>query len=157
MGEVEIRACVTGYLRKVNFVDGQNVKKGDLLYEIEPRPYQAALDRAKGDVLRLLALADKAKAEWRGAGGWVPRHGAAKNRVEQQVATSRFRKASISRRDRSAGRRTEPRIHENHCPIDGRGEPDANHGGQFGKSGTGDATLLTIVVDNQSHLRVFQH
>ena len=46
VGEVEIRARVTGYLDKVHFVDGQNVKKGDLLYEIDPRPYQAALDRA---------------------------------------------------------------------------------------------------------------
>ena len=42
IGEVEVRARVTGYLIKVNFEDGQDVKKGDLLYEIDPRPYQAA-------------------------------------------------------------------------------------------------------------------
>ena len=58
VGEVEVRARVTGYLTKVNFVDGQNVKKGDLLYEIDPRPYQAELDRAKGELARQGLVAD---------------------------------------------------------------------------------------------------
>ena len=40
VGEVEVRARVTGYLMKVGFEDGKSVKKGDLLYEIDPRPYQ---------------------------------------------------------------------------------------------------------------------
>ena len=63
IGEVEVRARVTGYLVKVNFEDGQDVKKGDLLYEIDPRPYQAALDRAQGELARLYALLEKAKAD----------------------------------------------------------------------------------------------
>ena len=44
---VEVRARVTGYLEKINFVDGQNVKKGDLLFVIDRRPYKAALEQAK--------------------------------------------------------------------------------------------------------------
>ncbi|WP_027172573.1 efflux RND transporter periplasmic adaptor subunit [Methylobacterium sp. 10] len=44
---VDVRARVTGYLEKVNFVDGATVKKGDLLFVIDRRPYKAALDQAK--------------------------------------------------------------------------------------------------------------
>jgi len=50
---VDIRSRVTGYLDKVFFKDGQFVKKGEILYLIDPRPYQAKLDTAKGDVERL--------------------------------------------------------------------------------------------------------
>ncbi len=50
---VEIRSRVTGYIDKVYFKDGQFIKKGEVLYLIDPRPYQAKLDVAKGDVERL--------------------------------------------------------------------------------------------------------
>lgn len=49
---VEVRARVRGYLDKVNFKDGQMVKKGDVLYVIDQRPYQADLDKAKGEVAK---------------------------------------------------------------------------------------------------------
>ncbi|MCK2054240.1 MULTISPECIES: efflux RND transporter periplasmic adaptor subunit [unclassified Methylobacterium] len=44
---VDVRARVTGYLDKVNFTDGATVKKGDLLFVIDRRPYKAALDQAQ--------------------------------------------------------------------------------------------------------------
>ncbi len=44
---VEVRARVTGYLQKVNFQDGAFVKKGDILFVIDRRPYQASYDQAK--------------------------------------------------------------------------------------------------------------
>jgi RND family efflux transporter MFP subunit len=44
----QIRAQVTGYLRTQNYREGDPIKKGDLLFEIDPRPFQAALDQAKG-------------------------------------------------------------------------------------------------------------
>lgn len=44
----EIRAQVVGYLIAQNYNEGDPVKKGDLLFEIDPRPFQAALDQAKG-------------------------------------------------------------------------------------------------------------
>ena len=47
---VEVRARVTGYLDKVLFKDGQEVKEGDKLYEVDRRPYQAEVDRLKAMV-----------------------------------------------------------------------------------------------------------
>jgi membrane fusion protein (multidrug efflux system) len=44
----QIRAQVTGYLTKQDYVEGGEVKKGDLLFEVDPRPFQAALDQALG-------------------------------------------------------------------------------------------------------------
>ena len=41
---IEVRARVRGHLLKINFQDGQIVKEGDLLFEIDPRPYQADLE-----------------------------------------------------------------------------------------------------------------
>jgi len=48
---VEIRPRVSGYITEIHFEAGAIVKKGDLLYVIDPRPYQADLDRsaAEGD------------------------------------------------------------------------------------------------------------
>src|SRR5205814_9146489 len=45
--EQEVRAQVTGYLKKIHYVEGGIVKEGDVLYEIDPEPYDAALNSAK--------------------------------------------------------------------------------------------------------------
>ena len=50
----QIRAQVTGYLLTQNYREGDPIKKGDLLFEIDPRPFKAALDQTKG----LLAQAE---------------------------------------------------------------------------------------------------
>jgi multidrug efflux system membrane fusion protein len=47
---VEVRARVSGFLQSIGFKDGATVQKGDLLFVIDPRPYQAAMDRAEADV-----------------------------------------------------------------------------------------------------------
>jgi RND family efflux transporter MFP subunit len=47
---VEVRARVSGYLEKAPFREGGEVKQGDLLFEIDPRPYQAELKRAEANV-----------------------------------------------------------------------------------------------------------
>src|SRR5260370_22762376 len=44
---VDLRARVTGYLDKIDFRAGAAVKRGDVLFEIDPRPYQAELDKAQ--------------------------------------------------------------------------------------------------------------
>ncbi|QVL34850.1 efflux RND transporter periplasmic adaptor subunit [Telmatocola sphagniphila] len=48
---VSVRARATGYLTKVNFKEGADVKEGDLLFEIDPRPYQVLVDQAKAQVV----------------------------------------------------------------------------------------------------------
>lgn len=47
---VDVRARVSGYLESIHFKDGQTVKEGDLLFVIDPRPYQAELDRAEAEL-----------------------------------------------------------------------------------------------------------
>src|SRR5262249_44056344 len=60
---VEVHARVTGYITKVGFTAGALVKVGDLLFEIDPREYQAAVLRAEGDVARLRAQLARAESE----------------------------------------------------------------------------------------------
>ncbi len=55
---VDLRARVSGYLDKIDFVDGALVKKGDLLFTIDQRPYQDALDDAKASVASAQASYD---------------------------------------------------------------------------------------------------
>ena len=52
MVNAEIKAQVSGYLLKQDYSEGSFVKKGQLLFEIDPRPLQAVLDQAKGDLAR---------------------------------------------------------------------------------------------------------
>jgi len=47
---VDVRARVSGYLVEVHFKDGQMVKKGDLLFTIDPRPFERALDQARAEL-----------------------------------------------------------------------------------------------------------
>ena len=49
---VTLQAQVTGYLQKVDVPDGAEVKEGDLLYQIDQRPFQAALDQAQAQLQR---------------------------------------------------------------------------------------------------------
>ncbi|MFO7817025.1 MAG: efflux RND transporter periplasmic adaptor subunit [Thermodesulfobacteriota bacterium] len=47
---VDLKAQVSGYLKKINFTSGDMVKRGDLLFIIDPAPYQAKLDQARADL-----------------------------------------------------------------------------------------------------------
>src|SRR5262252_3521570 len=52
MVNAEIRAQVAGYLRTQRYTEGSFVRKGQLLFEIDPRPVQAALDQARGELAK---------------------------------------------------------------------------------------------------------
>ncbi len=59
---VEVRARVSGYLAKINFSEGQMVKQGDLLFVIDPRPYEAAVASAKANIAEVEARLALAKS-----------------------------------------------------------------------------------------------
>lgn len=61
---VEVRPRVRGHLAKVDFKEGELVKKGDLLFVIDPRPYKAALDAAEGQKAVAEANLELAKKEY---------------------------------------------------------------------------------------------
>jgi len=58
----QIHAQVTGYLMSQNYSEGSEVKKGDMLFEIDPRPFQAALDQAKGKLAQ--DQAQQSRTKW---------------------------------------------------------------------------------------------
>lgn len=60
---VEVRTRVTGYLTEVAYVDGAAVKKGDLLFKIDPRPFVAALSQAKASHLEAVARRTRAEQD----------------------------------------------------------------------------------------------
>src|SRR5262245_12646181 len=65
---VDVRARVDGYVDSIHFRDGAIVQRGDLLFVIDPRPYEAALEGARADVVRAqtrleLAVTDLTRGE----------------------------------------------------------------------------------------------
>jgi RND family efflux transporter MFP subunit len=58
----DVRAQVTGYLLRQGYQEGAFVKKGQLLFEIDPRPFQAALDQAEGQLAQAKAVLANAQA-----------------------------------------------------------------------------------------------
>src|SRR3954469_1098585 len=63
LATVEVRARVSGFIESIHFSDGQIVKQGDLLFVIDQRPYQLAVDQAKADLERARAKYDVATAD----------------------------------------------------------------------------------------------
>ena len=60
---VEIRARISGYLNEVKFKDGQQVKQGDLLFAIDPRPFERALDQAKAELFAATTKVENANLD----------------------------------------------------------------------------------------------
>jgi RND family efflux transporter MFP subunit len=79
----EVRSRVRGHIKEVHFTDGQMVKKGDLLFEIDPRPFQETLEGASAQVKAADAALEYATKEYARVSGLV-RTGAA-SREERDV------------------------------------------------------------------------
>jgi multidrug efflux system membrane fusion protein len=80
---VSIKSRVDGQLVGVHFREGQDVKKGDLLFTIDPRPYEAALKESQARLERDIALMDKAERDTRRYAELVAKNFVSSDKYEQ--------------------------------------------------------------------------
>ncbi len=80
---VSIKSRVDGQLVGVHFREGQDVKKGDLLFTIDPRPYEVALKEAQARLERDIALTDKAERDARRYAELVAKNFVSSDKYEQ--------------------------------------------------------------------------
>jgi RND family efflux transporter MFP subunit len=92
----QIRARVSGHLMSQSYTEGAAVKAGDLLFQVDPRPYQAALDQAEANLLQAQSQLSQAKAQV----------SAAQAQVGQAVASVSQKEAEVKRAEADQ-RRTE--------------------------------------------------
>jgi membrane fusion protein (multidrug efflux system) len=88
MVNAEIRAQVTGYLLRQNYKEGSFIRKGQLLFEIDPRPFQAALDQANGDQAKAQAQLAQANSQLLQAQAQLAQ--AEANQVRAQLDVDRY-------------------------------------------------------------------
>jgi RND family efflux transporter MFP subunit len=143
---VEVRARVRGHIQTVNFSDGQYVKKGDLLFELDPRPYQAEIGKAR-DSIRVFeaqkTAADKEESRLRML---EAKGGASVQQVEKAEADALALAAQISAVQNEIDR-TELDLEYSRitADIDGRvGKAEMTEGNLVNAGGS-DPLLTTIV------------
>src|SRR5262249_33645122 len=83
---VEVRSHVWGYLEKVNFKEGALVQKGDVLFELDRRPYEAALNQAKAKVKQDEAQLTFDEAEYQRAAKLVASGAVTKSDLDKTAA-----------------------------------------------------------------------
>jgi RND family efflux transporter MFP subunit len=93
---VDVRPRVTGYLQSIAFKDGQIVKKGQLLFIIDPRPYQAALDQAKGQEEHAVSALSNAKIELTRAQNLLAAHAIPEQQYETRLAAQQQAAADLT-------------------------------------------------------------
>jgi RND family efflux transporter MFP subunit len=95
VNHVDVRPRVTGYISSVNFVDGTMVKKGQVLFVIDPRPYEADYQRAEADLGQARAEAALATAEQIRAVNLLAAHAISKDEFDTRTANARQSAASV--------------------------------------------------------------
>jgi multidrug efflux system membrane fusion protein len=68
VARVELRPRVSGFIEQVNFKEGSDVKEGDLLFTLDKRPFEIAVESAKADIARAQAQVEFAQADVTRAG-----------------------------------------------------------------------------------------
>ena len=93
---VSIKSRIDGQLVGVHFREGQDVKKGDLLFTIDPRPYEAAMKEARARLDRDAALADKADLDARRYAELVAKNYVSSDKYEQFRANAQALRATVA-------------------------------------------------------------
>src|SRR2546427_1102774 len=144
---VEIRPRVSGYITEIRFNAGAIVKKGDLLYVIDPRPYQADFDRAAAEVERMDAQLKLAQIELNRAKELRDKNTISASEFDQKAATyqgSAAAKSSAEAAKNSAALNLE--FTQIKSPIDGRVSDARITLGNLVQPGAGPESVLTTVV-----------
>jgi multidrug efflux system membrane fusion protein len=92
---VSVQAQVSGQLLSVHFKDGQYVKKGDLLFSIDVRPFQAQLDQAKADLAKDQAQLQNAQVQLKRNASVVEKGYVSQEQYDQAVATAATSEATV--------------------------------------------------------------
>jgi RND family efflux transporter MFP subunit len=145
---VEVRPRVSGYLESINFVDGQLVKKGDLLFVIEPRPFELALETAKAQQAQAEAQVQLAQAQLERTAELRKNDYATKEtydeRVSQVAIATATRDAAIAAVNQAQLNLDYTRVT---APVAGRmGRHEVSVGNLIVGGTSGSTTLLTTIV-----------
>jgi len=92
---VDLRPRVSGYLQRLFFKDGQAVRKGQPLFLIDPRPYEAVLGQAKGQTARARATLNNAEVELRRARALFQAQAGSQQDVDTRLAAEQQAKADL--------------------------------------------------------------
>lgn len=144
---VEIRPRVSGYIERVAFTEGSIVRKGELLFVIDPRPYRAELDRAEAELVRARASAELARNEVARGERLLSARAISQEEYDQRVNAARESGAGVRAAEAAAeAARLDLGYTRITSPIDGRVSKAEVTLGNLVTGGTGSATLLTTVV-----------
>lgn len=148
--KIDIRARVGGYLESVHFVDGAVVQKGDLLFVIDPRPYQAALNQAEAAIIAAQTKADYAANEFKRSANLVKSGSVSqgnfdekRQQQEQTIADVQAAKAAAERA------RLDLEFTQIRSPIAGKISNKQVSEGNLITGGNADGTLLATIVSIQ--------
>ena len=144
---VEIRPRVSGYITEIRFEAGAIVKKGDLLYVIDPRPYQADFDRAKAEVDRMDAQLKLAQIELNRAKELRDKNTISASEFDQKAAT--FQGAAAAKSSAEAAKNAAAlnlEFTQIKSPVDGRVSDQRITLGNLVQPGAGPESVLTTVI-----------
>jgi RND family efflux transporter MFP subunit len=145
---VQLRARVSGYLEKIHFKEGGEVKENDILFTIDPRPYQAIVDRAQAELERTKTQAELAASEAKRAAGLVASKAISAEDYEQRAKTQAEALASVRAAQAAlAMAALDLEFTQVRAPIAGRVSDAREREGNLVIGGNTDrATLLTTIV-----------
>ncbi len=144
---VEIRPRVSGYITEIRFEAGAIIKKGDLLYVIDPRPYQADFDRAAAEFERMRAQEKLAQIELDRAKELRAKNTISASEFDQKAAT--YQGASAATAEAEAAKNAAAlnlEFTQVKSPIDGRVSDARITLGNLVQPGAGPENVLTTVV-----------